>query len=430
MDIEEVQQYKEYSHLNNHYLKINLTKTSLILIGFHTEPLDNILYLVNLNQEEIKQNSKYKNISLQKLYEKLIDLIEKNKYIITDDKNCMVLSIFEGDNFDITKDFQFFLIKSTEDQNKHYENAVKKIMMSLKKENTEMKNKLKALSTENKNNEKPKEDNPFIDEADKVKTEIAKSKQNSLSKSTREFKRRSTLGLNISTLANLDYNSYPSVELSFRSFNIIAGYGGNTYNGIKRNYNEDKLKIIIDQKLSKEVKTKKGEIINPKICYFAIYDGHSGDKCSKFLQENLHNYIFSSGYFPIYTIQAINEAYTKAEKDFFEKVVDPISDNINDPSGSCALTALILDEWCFIINLGDSRALYSFDSGQSLMQVTRDHKPNDPIEKERIEKAGGSVYKVNNVKINGKIVQIDEKDLPKGVTIPYRMNPGNIAVSK
>lgn len=188
MDIEEVQQYKEYSHLNNHYLKINLTKTSLILIGFHTEPLDNILYLVNLNQEEIKQNSKYKNISLQKLYEKLIDLIEKNKYIITDDKNCMVLSIFEGDNFDITKDFQFFLIKSTEDQNKHYENAVKKIMMSLKKENTEMKNKLKALSTENKNNEKPKEDNPFIDEADKVKTEIAKSKQNSLSKSTREFK--------------------------------------------------------------------------------------------------------------------------------------------------------------------------------------------------------------------------------------------------
>jgi serine/threonine protein phosphatase PrpC len=430
MDIEEVQQYKEYSHLNNHYLKINLTKTSLILIGFHTEPLDNILYLVNLNQEEIKQNSKYKNISLQKLYEKLIDLIEKNKYIITDDKNCMVLSIFEGDNFDITKDFQFFLIKSTEDQNKHYENAVKKIMMSLKKENTEMKNKLKALSTENKNNEKPKEDNPFIDEADKVKTEIAKSKQNSLSKSTREFKRRSTLGLNISTLANLDYNSYPSVELSNGSFNIIAGYGGNTYNGIKRKYNEDKLKIIIDQKLSKEVKTKKGEIINPKICYFAIYDGHSGDKCSKFLQENLHNYIFSSGYFPIYTIQAINEAYTKAEKDFFEKVVDPISDNINDPSGSCALTALILDEWCFIINLGDSRALYSFDSGQSLMQVTRDHKPNDPIEKERIEKAGGSVYKVNNVKINGKIVQIDEKDLPKGVTIPYRMNPGNIAVSK
>ena len=430
MDIEEVQQYKEYSHLNNHYLKINLTKTSLILIGFHTEPLDNILYLVNLNQEEIKQNSKYKNISLQKLYEKLIDLIEKNKYIITDDKNCMVLSIFEGDNFDITKDFQFFLIKSTEDQNKHYENAVKKIMMSLKKENTEMKNKLKALSTENKNNEKPKEDNPFIDEADKVKTEIAKSKQNSLSKSTREFKRRSTLGLNISTLANLDYNSYPSVELSNGSFNIIAGYGGNTYNGIKRNYNEDKLKIIIDQKLSKEVKTKKGEIINPKICYFAIYDGHSGDKCSKFLQENLHNYIFSSGYFPIYTIQAINEAYTKAEKDFFEKVVDPISDNINDPSGSCALTALILDEWCFIINLGDSRALYSFDSGQSLMQVTRDHKPNDPIEKERIEKAGGSVYKDNNVKINGKIVQIDEKDLPKGVTIPYRMNPGNIAVSK
>ena len=80
-------------------------------------------------------------------------------------------------------------------------------------------------------------------------------------------------------------------------------------------------------------------------------------------------------------------------------------------------------------NLGDSRALYSYDSGNKLYQVTRDHKPNDRRERERIEKAGGSVYKDNMVKINGKMVQVQDKDLPEGVVFPYRINPGNIAVS-
>ena len=55
-----------------------------------------------------------------------------------------------------------------------------------------------------------------------------------------------------------------------------------------------------------------------------------------------------------------------------------------DKSGSCALSALIIDEWCYIIYLGDSRGIYSFDSGNQLFQITRDHKPNDIIERTRI----------------------------------------------
>ena len=88
-----------------------------------------------------------------------------------------------------------------------------------------------------------------------------------------------------------------------------------------------------------------------------------------------------------------------------------------------------MDEWCFIINLGDSRALYSFDSGNKLFQVTRDHKPNDPIEKERIEKAGGKVYKDEYVTIKGERIKADEKNLPPGLVLPYRVIPGNLAVS-
>ena len=71
----------------------------------------------------------------------------------------------------------------------------------------------------------------------------------------------------------------------------------------------------------------------------------------------------------------------------------------------------------------------SFDSGNHFYQITRDHKPNDPIEKSRIEKVGGSIYKDTRVKINGKKVFIKEEDLKPGLSFPFRVSPGNLAVS-
>ena len=62
------------------------------------------------------------------------------------------------------------------------------------------------------------------------------------------------------------------------------------------------------------------------------------------------------------------------------------------------------------------------------MQITRDQKPNDPIEKERIEKAGGSIYKDDIVTLNGEKVKMDEKNLAPGITLPYRIIPGNLSV--
>ena len=107
-----------------------------------------------------------------------------------------------------------------------------------------------------------------------------------------------------------------------------------------------------------------------------------------------------------------------------------VSENgtLNDKSGSCAVSILIIDEWCFVTNLGDSRGLYSLDSGNQLFQITRDQKPNDPIEKERIEKAGGSIYKDDIVTLNGEKVKMDEKNLPPDFHLPYRIIPGNLSV--
>ena len=62
MNEKEAEKIKEYSNLNNYYLKISLNKNNLSLIGLNTENLDDILYQFSITDEEIKQNNnKYKN---------------------------------------------------------------------------------------------------------------------------------------------------------------------------------------------------------------------------------------------------------------------------------------------------------------------------------------------------------------------------------
>ena len=251
---------------------------------------------------------------------------------------------------------------------------------------------------------------------------------NNSSNNNNSIKIKQSTDLSISRLCNLEFENFPKVEINSNPFFKISGYGANTYNGIARNYNEDRLKIIVDYKLNKVVTDLKGQAVNPQISYFAIYDGHGGNKCSNFLQENLHKYIFESDYFPLYPLQAIYQAYEQAELNFESIAFDKENKKLLDKSGSCALSALIIDDYCFVTNLGDSRGLYSLDSGKQLYQITRDHKPNDNTEKKRIEKAGGKIYQDTRVKVVGVKVRVNAENAP-GFKFPYRVSPGNLAVS-
>jgi len=53
---------------------------------------------------------------------------------------------------------------------------------------------------------------------------------------------------------------------------------------------------------------------------------------------------------------------------------------------------LIVGEIAYVANTGDSRAIMCIDGGKSFVKLTKDHKPEDPEETERIEKNGGKVY--------------------------------------
>ena len=342
-----IESFKEYFNLNENYLKISHSEQKISLVSFNSITLDGIMFQFDITIDDLKKNPKYNNMSLKNLYEKIIYLIDKKKYLISKENNCIVLSLFEGEKFDINKDLQFILIKINE-KKPEYENAMRKIIMSLRKENISIKGQLEQLNLDKKSNSveflsypgkppqnnqnqnqinnvtvQPDKPNPYIkagtEKIQRVDYDEKAKKKAAITGSLKQIQTRKSLELNISTLANLNYGSYPSVELSSESYNIIAGFGGNSYNGLIRKSNEDRIKMIADYKLPKPVTIKGGKTINPQISYFAIYDGHGGNKCCNFLQENLHNYIFSSEDFPLYTLKAINSAYIQAENNFFSQ---------------------------------------------------------------------------------------------------------------
>ena len=237
-------------------------------------------------------------------------------------------------------------------------------------------------------------------------------------------KKSATL-MTVNSLANIPYNEYPAAQFSKEAFCNISAFGSNSYNGKVKKYNEDRIKTIVNYQLNNNDNTKEKK----NISYFAIFDGHSGKKCSDFLKQNLHTYLFNSSFFPNDPIRAIRESFKKAEDTFRDIAYDAKNNVLLDKSGSCALVMLIINDVLISINLGDSRALYSYDTGKYLLQITRDHKPNDDVEKKRIEGAGGKVYYANKVNRNGREIELKEEQFGKGFTFPYRVKPGKIAVS-
>ena len=237
------------------------------------------------------------------------------------------------------------------------------------------------------------------------------------------FKKTASL-MTVKSLANLPYNEYPRAEFSTKPFFNISGYASNSYNGKIKSYNEDMVKIIVNY--------HKNTIPNnlffaPNISYFGVFDGHGGDKCSKFLKNNLDNILFNTPTFPNNPIESIRLAFLGAESEFSRFAIQ--NGNLVDKSGSCALIALIINDILYAINLGDSRALYSRDGGKEFFQITRDHKPNDRKERRRIEKNGGKVYYANKTVVNGIEITLKEEQFGKGFTFPYRLDPSGLAVS-
>lgn len=127
-----------------------------------------------------------------------------------------------------------------------------------------------------------------------------------------------------------------------------------------------------------------------------VFDGHGGKLVSKYLKENLPDY---------FTKKFKDNMLSKPEK--FSKYVSKVFDTLQTKLieehpkavNYCGSTACLVIHcinklekkgYLWVINIGDSRAVLNNKNGLSI-QLSKDHKPNSPDERMRIEKMGGKI---------------------------------------
>lgn len=224
-------------------------------------------------------------------------------------------------------------------------------------------------------------------------------------------------------IMNIKMNNFIQGRISSKSFGLINSYAANTNQGIDRNYNDDRVKIMINMNRPQNYMSKSPW---PLISYFGIFDGHNGDQCAEFLRQNLLQYIYTNPDFPKNIEKSIKDAFIQADEDFLRNKNINYNYNINfDTSGSCGLILLIVDTKIYIANVGDSRCVVSCQNGKIQRDVTRDHKPEFPYEKKRIYNNGGNIYR------NETVFDENYRNGNNKILLgPYRVNPGKLSVSR
>ncbi|EAS03946.2 serine/threonine phosphatase 2C (macronuclear) [Tetrahymena thermophila SB210] len=214
-------------------------------------------------------------------------------------------------------------------------------------------------------------------------------------------------------------------KFSIKRNGIVCCYAAKTHQGLVRNYNEDRVSIILN---IMKPQNRQSDEQWPKCSFFGVYDGHGGVNCADFLRDHLHQYVIKDQNFPWNPKEAIKNGFEQAEIQFLKQAQSQINRGGQlDRSGSCALVVLIVGDTCYIANVGDSRAVMSQDGGKNIYALTRDHKPMDEVENLRIHENGGKVYQT-------KIQQISTTDRkledPQTIVGPYRVLPGRLSVTR
>ena len=148
-----------------------------------------------------------------------------------------------------------------------------------------------------------------------------------------------------------------------------------------RDQNEDHHEIILN------TNNKNPNLKN--VNYYGIFDGHGGKEVSKYLQGNLSQYFLDKRInYPI------SKRYVYNVCDHIQKSLK--SHNFSYYSGTTGLVVIQFtyngDNYLNILNIGDCRCILCRDN--FAMPLTKDHKPNWPEERHRIEKIGGKMRQV------------------------------------
>ena len=193
-----------------------------------------------------------------------------------------------------------------------------------------------------------------------------------------------------------------------------------------RDSNEDSHSIILNnKKIYKELK---------RFNLFAIYDGHGGSQISKYLSEILYKYLMHKGGPSVKVSEKEHNKYIYTTYDHIEKSLER-KFNLKQKAMHCGSTALVLLHYpkinkIKVLNLGDCRAVICNKKNKAI-ELTIDHKPNIPNERNRITKLGGKIYKDGpDYRIEGLSVSRSFGDLDAKPYISHRPQITNYKLKK
>ena len=144
---------------------------------------------------------------------------------------------------------------------------------------------------------------------------------------------------------------------------------------------------------------------------YGVMDGHgsNGHLVSKFIKEKIENFFNDksniirkkSKYNFVFDINYIKKKLCKNNykliKDLYKNIDEELSTEIFDVhfSGSTCILLFQLNNFLISANTGDSKAIMVKNNNE-FIELNEEHKPENPIEKNRIENAGGVVSQCND----------------------------------
>eukprot|EP01026_Neomeris_dumetosa_P029726 TRINITY_DN24010_c0_g1_i1.p1 TRINITY_DN24010_c0_g1~~TRINITY_DN24010_c0_g1_i1.p1 ORF type:complete len:291 (-),score=33.53 TRINITY_DN24010_c0_g1_i1:263-1135(-) len=145
---------------------------------------------------------------------------------------------------------------------------------------------------------------------------------------------------------------------------------------------------------------------------FGIYDGHGGAYAADYTKDNLITNMLQHHLFESDTETAIVEAYLLTDERYLAMSRPSIRED-----GCTAVTALVKEGMLYVANVGDSKCILCREG--KAIQLSVDHKAENPVERQRIENAGGVVIWVGTWRVGGVLAvsrAIGDRPLKKFVT--------------
>lgn len=128
------------------------------------------------------------------------------------------------------------------------------------------------------------------------------------------------------------------------------------------------------------------------VSLYGVFDGHMGKAAAQYVRDHLPRIIVEDTDFPLKLEKVVMRSFKEVDAAFAKSCTLETSLS----SGTTALTAMIFGRSLLVANAGDCRAVLS-QRGKAC-EMSEDHRPCRPTEKERIESLGGSV---NDGYLNG-----------------------------